>query len=153
MRDQFFQQTQLSAPPLISSVLNNNNNNNNNNSKAKLSLPRTDELSNSYFSYSLSNGNRSVTSPARSITSTTSANKKYYETDLDLTIKVPKKSAEYHREEAKKSTTESQSRVINISVTKSDSLNYVSQQNETNCGHVTKKEKTDDADKPVISCK
>nr|SVE93218.1 EOG090X0BW7 [Moina brachiata] len=154
MRDHFFQ-TQLSAPPLISSVLNNNNNNSPN--RPKLSLPRSGELSNSYFSCLLSNGNkaRTVSPAARSVVSSSaSANKKYYETDLDLTIKVPKKSVESYQE-AKKSSSESPSRVINISVTKSESLSYVSQQNETNAGHVTatNKEKTDDADKPVISVK
>ncbi len=133
MRDQFFQQTQLTAPPLISSALNNNNN------KPKLSLPRSDELSN-YFSYSLSN----KASLARSLTSTASTNKKYYETDLDLTIKVPEKSGD---QVVKKMTSEAQSRVSNISVTKSESLNYVSQQNETN----SSKENADDHDKPVIN--
>nr|SVE83861.1 EOG090X0BW7 [Daphnia pulex] len=136
IRDQFFQ-TPLTAPPLISSMMSNSN------IKSKLSLPRTDELS----------GSSSFTekpSPAQSTVSS-SASKKYYETDLDLTIKVPKKSGESFHQETRKNLASSEtggpttaSRVINISVVKSESLNYVSQNNETNTGHLTNKENTED---------
>lgn len=136
IRDQFFQ-TPLTAPPLISSMMSANN------IKSKLSLPRTDELSNN-SSYA------EKASPAQSTVSS-SASKKYYETDLDLTIKVPKKSSESFHQEARKSLASSEisgpttaSRVINISVVKSESLNYVSQNNETNAGHLTNKENTED---------
>lgn len=136
IRDQFFQ-TPLTAPPLISSMMSGNN------IKSKLSLPRTDELSNN-SSYT------EKASPAQSTVSS-SASKKYYETDLDLTIKVPKKSSESFHQEARKSLASSEisgpttaSRVINISVVKSESLNYVSQNNETNAGHLTNKENTED---------
>nr|SVE73151.1 EOG090X0BW7 [Ceriodaphnia reticulata] len=154
IRDQFFQ-TPLTAPPLISSMMSNN-------IKSKLSLPRTDELS--------GNGSYSITgksSPAHSTVS--SAGKSYYETDLDLTIKVPKKSSDssfLHQEtRANKNSASSEtgggpaspaSRVINISVVKSESLNYVSQQNEANAGHLTtNKENAEDikADRPNFSKK
>lgn len=147
IRDQFFQ-TPLTAPPLISSMMSNSN------IKSKLSLPRTDELS----------GSSSFTekaSPAQSTVSS-SASKKYYETDLDLTIKVPKKSAESFHQETRKNVASSEtggpttaSRVINISVVKSESLNYVSQNNETNNGHLTNKENAEDikVDRPNFTSK
>ena len=82
-------------------------------------------------------------------TNNSTSSKKYYETDLDLTIKVPKKStvggdqtstvSSQHSEKKRCGGTENGSRVINISVTKSESLNYVSQQNEAN-GNVINKE-------------
>lgn len=142
IRDQFFQ-TPLAAPPLISSMMSNN-------IKSKLSLPRTDELS--------GNGSFSITgksaSPAQSTVSSSNASKKYYETDLDLTIKVPKKSSggeSFLSQETRKNLASSESggtspasRVINISVVKSESLNYVSQQNEANVGHLTNKENAED---------
>nr|SVE76603.1 EOG090X0BW7 [Daphnia longispina] len=138
IRDQFFQ-TPLTAPPLISSMMSNSN------IKSKLSLPRTDELSGS-------NNFTEKASPAQSTVSSSSTNKKYYETDLDLTIKVPKKSGESFHQETRKNMASSEtggpttaSRVINISVVKSESLNYVSQNNETNAGHLTtNKENTED---------
>lgn len=139
IRDQFFQ-TPLAAPPLISSMMSSN-------IKSKLSLPKTDELSGN-SSYSTTG----KASPAQSTVSS-NASKKYYETDLDLTIKVPKKSSEsFHQETRKNPTsgesggtaTSSASRVINISVVKSESLNYVSQQNEANTGHLTNKENAED---------
>ena len=76
-------------------------------------------------------------SPARSTISSNSNSKKYYETDLDLTIKVPKKSSSCVIEDTKRDTAvtsngqqqQPTSRVINISVTKSESLNFVSQLN------------------------
>lgn len=121
--------------------------------KSKLSLPRTDEL-NTTGSYSVTG---KASSPAQSTVSS-SASKKYYETDLDLTIKVPKsKSTEstFHQETVRKNLasgengsggngTSPASRVINISVVKSESLNYVSQQNETNVGHLINKENAED---------
>lgn len=150
IRDQFFQ-TPLAAPPLISSMMSNN-------IKSKLSLPRTDELSGN-SSYSITG----KPSPAHSTVSS-STSKKYYETDLDLTIKVPKKSSESFHQETRKNLapgeiggtgTSSSSRVINISVVKSESLNYVSQQNEANNGHVTNKENADDIkmDRPNFTSK
>ena len=144
IRDQFFQ-TPLAAPPLISSVMSSS-------IKSKLSLPRTDELNTPAGSYSVTG----KASPAQSTVSS-STSKKYYETDLDLTIKVPKsKSSEptFHQETVRKNLTSGEtgngsgtspaSRVINISVVKSESLNYVSQQNETNVGHLINKENTED---------
>lgn len=115
IRDHFFQ-TQLTAPPLISSVMSSNKD----------------------------HPGRISSSPARSTISSVSNNKKYYETDLDLTIKVPKnKSSEqqdnHQQQSSRKSSVVSESggsvsspasRVINISVTKSESLNYVSQSND-----------------------
>ena len=97
----------------------------------------------------------SHSSPANStVTSANStSSKKYYETDLDLTIKVPKKSLgsdqastiSQHSEKKRSGGNETNngSRVINISVTKSESLNYVSQQNEAN-GNVINKENSAD---------
>jgi hypothetical protein len=148
IRDQFFQ-TPLTAPPLISSMMSNSN------IKSKLSLPRTDELSGS-------NNFTEKASPAQSTVSSSSTNKKYYETDLDLTIKVPKKSGESFHQETRKNMASSEtggpttaSRVINISVVKSESLNYVSQNNETNAGHLTNKENTEDIkiDRPNFTSK
>lgn len=122
IRDHFFQ-TPLTAPPLISSVMSSK--------PARLSLPtRTDN-----------HMSQRHQSPARSTVSSNGGSKKYYETDLDLTIKVPKNKPD---DSIKKGsvvgssdgssvvTSSPASRVINISVTKSESLNYVSQLNETN---------------------
>lgn len=98
----------------------------------------------------------SHSSPANStVTSANStSSKKYYETDLDLTIKVPKKSLgsdqastiSQHSEKKRSGGNETSngSRVINISVTKSESLNYVSQQNEANGNVINKENSADD---------
>jgi hypothetical protein len=139
IRDHFFQ-TPLTAPPLISSMMSANNNI----GKAKYSpLPRMEE-------------GGSHSSPANStVTSANStSSKKYYETDLDLTIKVPKKSLgsdqastiSQHSEKKRSGGNETNngSRVINISVTKSESLNYVSQQNEANGNVINKENSADD---------
>ena len=126
IRQNFFR-TELATPPLLTSILN----------ERKLSVPKVDTLRDSLSlpkvpqtldktkTFVLSSSKQSDIS-----TSSTPNGKKYYETDLDFTIKVPKKSESFYQE--KNSDSSSSSRVINISVTKSESLNFVSMQNEAN---------------------
>ena len=83
----------------------------------------------------------------KSTISTASSSKKYYETDLDLTIKVPTKNGALMDDTAflhsdrnancnEGSVTSSSSRVINISVTKSQSLNFDTNLNKENAEDV-----------------
>ena len=114
IRDQFFQ-TPLAAPPLISSII---------------SQPKSMMKPNAF-------------SLPKSSVSTAASSKKYYETDLDLTIKVPAKNgtlvddatflqSDKNSNCNESSVTSSSSRVINISVTKSQSLNFDSNLNKEN---------------------
>ena len=129
IRDHFFL-TPLTTPPLISLMMSANKNI----GITKYSpLPRMEE------------GDRH-SSPANStVTSANStSSKKYYETDCDF-----KKSrwgatiSQHSKMRSGGNETSNGSRIINISVTKSESLNYVSQQNEAN-GNVIIKDNTDD---------
>jgi len=121
IRDQFFQ-TPLAAPPLISSII---------------SQPKSMMKPNAF-------------SLPKSSVSTAASSKKYYETDLDLTIKVPAKNgtlvddatflqSDKNSNCNESSVTSSSSRVINISVTKSQSLNFDSNLNKENTDDIKNK--------------
>ena len=123
IRDHFFQ-TPLAAPPLISSII----------SQPKLLAFKSSET-NAFSLPKLPSGSLSSTK--------TSTKKKYYETDLDLTIKVPKSVGDDQTPNCKESGTTSSSRVINISVTKSQSLNFASSASSSSSSSSSQKDPVD----------
>jgi len=143
LRTNFFR-TELVSPPLLTSIMN----------ERKLSIPKVDTLSDALSSASsqytprgpqLDKGKPFVlssTKPAeKSLVQAASTGKACYETDLDLTIKVPKNQEKTIHSNLGDT---SSSRVINISVTNSESVNFVSLQNEANAVSDPNKENTAD---------